>query len=206
MAAVALSAEVAPEEPSPLPPATVVEVVAGDDVEVLAALVGVDVPADAEVDADSLDAAVLAAAVVEVVEPVVEVLDVVVLELLLDVVLLDEDADVPARSPGWATASTTPMARTISAAAPSTLAVRRFRALSSSVGGKGGHCRSGAGDGNRTRMASLEGWSSAIELRPHDRGEGSGATQHAPSSSIDRSRAWICHRRSAFEPSRGGGI
>ena len=27
--------------------------------------------------------------------------------------------------------------------------------------------RSGAGDGNRTRMASLEGWSSTIELRPH---------------------------------------
>ena len=26
-------------------------------------------------------------------------------------------------------------------------------------------CR--AGDGNRTRMASLEGWGSAIELRPH---------------------------------------
>ena len=26
---------------------------------------------------------------------------------------------------------------------------------------------SGAGDGNRTRMASLEGWSSTIELRPH---------------------------------------
>jgi hypothetical protein len=25
----------------------------------------------------------------------------------------------------------------------------------------------GAGDGNRTRMASLEGWGSAIELRPH---------------------------------------
>ncbi len=25
----------------------------------------------------------------------------------------------------------------------------------------------GAGDGNRTRMASLEGWSSTIELRPH---------------------------------------
>ena len=27
---------------------------------------------------------------------------------------------------------------------------------------------SGAGDGNRTRMASLEGWGSAIELRPHE--------------------------------------
>jgi hypothetical protein len=26
----------------------------------------------------------------------------------------------------------------------------------------------GAGDGNRTRMTSLEGWGSAIELRPHD--------------------------------------
>ena len=25
----------------------------------------------------------------------------------------------------------------------------------------------GAGDGNRTRMASLEGWSSTIELHPH---------------------------------------
>src|SRR4051812_26529905 len=25
----------------------------------------------------------------------------------------------------------------------------------------------GAGDGNRTRMASLEGWGSTIELRPH---------------------------------------
>ncbi len=27
--------------------------------------------------------------------------------------------------------------------------------------------RRGAGDGNRTRIASLEGWNSAIELRPH---------------------------------------
>ena len=26
----------------------------------------------------------------------------------------------------------------------------------------------GAGDGNRTRMTSLEGWGSAIELRPHE--------------------------------------
>jgi hypothetical protein len=25
-----------------------------------------------------------------------------------------------------------------------------------------------AGDGNRTRMTSLEGWGSAIELRPHN--------------------------------------
>ncbi len=29
-----------------------------------------------------------------------------------------------------------------------------------------------AGDGNRTRMTSLEGWSSAIELRPHDASAG----------------------------------
>jgi hypothetical protein len=28
--------------------------------------------------------------------------------------------------------------------------------------------KSGAGDGNRTRIASLEGWNSAIELRPQD--------------------------------------
>ena len=27
---------------------------------------------------------------------------------------------------------------------------------------------SGAGDGNRTRMTSLEGWGSTIELRPHN--------------------------------------
>ena len=27
--------------------------------------------------------------------------------------------------------------------------------------------RSGAGDGNRTRVISLEGWGSTIELRPH---------------------------------------
>jgi hypothetical protein len=27
--------------------------------------------------------------------------------------------------------------------------------------------RSGAGEGNRTLMTSLEGWGSAIELRPH---------------------------------------
>jgi hypothetical protein len=26
----------------------------------------------------------------------------------------------------------------------------------------------GAGDGNRNRMTSLEGWGSTIELRPHD--------------------------------------
>jgi hypothetical protein len=26
----------------------------------------------------------------------------------------------------------------------------------------------GAGDGNRTRMTSLEGWGSTIELRPHN--------------------------------------
>jgi hypothetical protein len=30
----------------------------------------------------------------------------------------------------------------------------------------------GAGDGNRTRITSLEGWSSAIELRPHVRMSG----------------------------------
>ena len=28
--------------------------------------------------------------------------------------------------------------------------------------------KSGAGDGNRNRMTSLEGWGSTIELRPHD--------------------------------------
>ncbi len=29
----------------------------------------------------------------------------------------------------------------------------------------------GAGDGNRTRMTSLEGWDSAIELRPQNGSE-----------------------------------
>jgi hypothetical protein len=36
-------------------------------------------------------------------------------------------------------------------------------------GARGGSelgCCGGAGDGNRTRMTSLEGWGSAIELRP----------------------------------------
>src|SRR5947207_11669229 len=33
----------------------------------------------------------------------------------------------------------------------------------------------GAGDGNRTRMTSLEGWGSAIELRPRDPGGGASA-------------------------------
>jgi hypothetical protein len=36
---------------------------------------------------------------------------------------------------------------------------------------------SGAGDGNRTRMASLEGWGSTIELRPRNR---SGGASHLP--------------------------
>src|ERR1700747_1643014 len=30
-----------------------------------------------------------------------------------------------------------------------------------------GRVKAGAGDGNRTHIASLEGWSSAIELHPH---------------------------------------
>jgi hypothetical protein len=34
---------------------------------------------------------------------------------------------------------------------------------------------SGAGDGNRTRMASLEGWGSAIELHPRAPARGAGA-------------------------------
>ena len=31
------------------------------------------------------------------------------------------------------------------------------------------YCGPGAGDGNRTHVASLEGWSSTIELHPRDR-------------------------------------
>ena len=36
----------------------------------------------------------------------------------------------------------------------------------------------GAGDGNRTRMASLEGWSSTIELHPRVCNETSSSLEH----------------------------
>ncbi len=39
----------------------------------------------------------------------------------------------------------------------------------------------GAGDGNRTRMASLEGWGSTIELRPRsEAGTSAGPAQPPP--------------------------
>jgi hypothetical protein len=41
----------------------------------------------------------------------------------------------------------------------------------------------GAGEGNRTLMASLEGWGSAIELRPHPPGQQRGASPHRPGQS-----------------------
>ena len=37
----------------------------------------------------------------------------------------------------------------------------------------------GAGDGNRTRMTSLEGWSSTIELRPQRPRPGAAVTRQA---------------------------
>ncbi len=39
----------------------------------------------------------------------------------------------------------------------------------------------GAGDGNRTRMTSLEGWSSTIELRPQQPPNGAADTGSVPS-------------------------
>ena len=43
---------------------------------------------------------------------------------------------------------------------------RVLTALGSRTPGPKDCARSGAGDGNRTRMTSLEGWGSAIELHP----------------------------------------
>ena len=42
----------------------------------------------------------------------------------------------------------------------------------------------GAGDGNRTRVISLEGWGSTIELRPHM----VGTTGFEPAASCSQSR------------------
>ena len=39
----------------------------------------------------------------------------------------------------------------------------------------------GAGDGNRTRMTSLEGWSSTIELRPQQPPDNAADTGSVPS-------------------------
>src|SRR6476646_8684200 len=38
---------------------------------------------------------------------------------------------------------------------------------------------SGAGDGNRTRTTSLEGWGSAVELRPRERSRAAAPDSHA---------------------------
>jgi hypothetical protein len=57
-----------------------------------------------------------------------------------------------------------------------------------SAGGDGG-----AGDGNRTRMASLEGWGSAIELRPHTPRRRSGPSVPVASFSVRRVR-WATRR------------
>ena len=48
----------------------------------------------------------------------------------------------------------------------------------------------GAGDGNRTRVISLEGWSSTIELHPHKCTEGKmvGTTGFEPATSCSQSR------------------
>ena len=46
-------------------------------------------------------------------------------------------------------------------------------------------CFSGAGDGNRTRVISLEGWGSTIELRPQDM---VGTTGFEPATSCSQSR------------------
>ena len=43
----------------------------------------------------------------------------------------------------------------------------------------------GAGDGNRTRVISLEGWGSAIELRPQDM---VGTTGFEPAASASRTQ------------------
>jgi hypothetical protein len=82
---------------------------------------------------------------VEPVEPVSAVVD-------------DDDAPVAAwssspRLPGWAIARTTPTMKRSAAAAPR-IANLRFR-------GDSPHLVLGAGDGNRTRVTSLEGWSSS---------------------------------------------
>ncbi|MEY2570410.1 MAG: hypothetical protein QOE63_760 [Acidimicrobiaceae bacterium] len=140
VAAVVLSADVAPDVPSPLPPAVVgvAPAVGG----VTPAVVGgaVVVPLDDDEDAvdpeESVPALPLELAVDD--EPADD--DVVGFVVgvvgLTDVGVAPLDVDVSSRSPGFVMARTTPMARTMSAAAPSTLVVRRFRALSSLVRGR----------------------------------------------------------------------
>jgi hypothetical protein len=66
----------------------------------------------------------------------------------------------------------------------------------------------GAGDGNRTRMTSLEGWSSTIELRPQRRHKAppspgsvpSPARPHIQAGRIAVARAAAVTRARAFRP------
>ena len=57
----------------------------------------------------------------------------------------------------------------------------------------------GAGDGNRTRMTSLEGWGSTIELRPHNL-PASVARLRAPAHQAGRHRQRTGSRAAARTP------
>src|SRR5439155_23341274 len=98
---------------------------------------------------------------------------------------------VPPRSPGCAMASATP-ARSKTIAAISRGSARDLRGQN--LAGRR------AGDGSRTRVTSLEGWCSAIELHPRVRVKGSWSDmflfQSLPARAVPR----------GIMPRRGGGI
>ena len=62
------------------------------------------------------------------------------------------------------------------------------------------HLSYGAGDGNRTRVISLEGWGSTIELRPQDM---VGTTGFEPATSCSQSRRATKLRYSPMCPAQG---